>query len=44
MIMRSHLYNHQLVIVKMASHDHEVDSTIDRVMLAAFAAIGDALG
>ena len=33
----------QLVIVKMASHDHEVDSTIDRVMLAAFAAIGDAL-
>jgi len=29
--------------VKMASHDHEVDSTIDRVMLAAFAAIGDAL-
>ena len=33
----------QLVIVKMASHDHEVDSTIDRVMLAAFAAIADAL-
>ena len=33
----------QLVIVKMASHDHEVDSTIDRVMLAAFAAISDAL-
>ena len=33
----------QLVIVKMASHDHEVDSNIDWVMLAAFAAIGDAL-
>ena len=33
----------QLVIVKMASHDHEVDSNIDQVMLAAFAAIGDAL-
>ena len=33
----------QLVIVKMASHDHEVDSAIDRVMLAAFSAIGDAL-
>ena len=33
----------EMVIVKMASHDKEVDSAIDRVMLAAFAAISDAL-
>jgi CubicO group peptidase (beta-lactamase class C family) len=29
----------EIVIVKMASHDSEVDSAIDRIMLAAFAAI-----
>ena len=33
----------EIVIVKMASHDSEVDSAIDRVMLAAFAAISAAL-
>ncbi|MGB0198401.1 MAG: serine hydrolase, partial [Candidatus Puniceispirillaceae bacterium] len=33
----------EIVIVKMASHDREVDSAIDRVMLAAFAAISAAL-
>jgi CubicO group peptidase (beta-lactamase class C family) len=33
----------EIVIVKMASHDREVDSAIDQVMLAAFAAISAAL-
>ena len=33
----------ELVIVKLASHDSEVDTATDRVMLAAFRAIAEAL-
>ena len=33
----------ELVIVKLASHDSEVDTATDKLMLAAFAAIGEAL-
>ena len=33
----------ELVIVKLASHNSEVDTDTDRLMLAAFAAIADAL-